>query len=225
MSETVHPSIHQKERTDARNQDNTLRNRCRRRRPRSDARAGIGIGIVATDGGACPDRAGGTYGAAEAIETMNGFGRTARTNGFETTATADSLGVRARGRTALTARPSVWSSRPATQRSRAQPCSPPGERSSGRPADFCRPSWLRGSSVLSAAVPASTSSARPSVRIETALGGEEIGAALASAWHEKGFTGKGVKVAIVDGGFMGLADRQAAGDLPAERRDPGLLRG
>ena len=55
----------------------------------------------------------------------------------------------------------------------------------------------------------------PYSRIETAVSGEEVGAALASAWHEKGFTGKGVKVAIIDGGFAGLADRQAAGELPA----------
>jgi subtilisin family serine protease len=55
----------------------------------------------------------------------------------------------------------------------------------------------------------------PYTRIETAVSGEEVGAALASAWHQKGFTGKGVKVAIVDGGFAGLADRQAAGELPA----------
>src|SRR5262249_9126297 len=55
----------------------------------------------------------------------------------------------------------------------------------------------------------------PYSRIETAVSGEEVGVALAGAWHDKGFTGKGVKVAIVDGGFRGLADRQAAGDLPA----------
>ena len=55
----------------------------------------------------------------------------------------------------------------------------------------------------------------PYSRIETAVSGEEVGAALASTWHEKGFTGKGVKVAIIDGGFAGLADRQAAGELPA----------
>ena len=47
------------------------------------------------------------------------------------------------------------------------------------------------------------------------VSGEEVGATLASAWHEKGFTGKGVKVAIIDGGFKGLAERQASGDLPA----------
>ena len=55
----------------------------------------------------------------------------------------------------------------------------------------------------------------PYTRIETAVSGEEVAAALASSWHQKGFTGKGVKVAIVDGGFAGLADRQAAGELPA----------
>ncbi|HEU5206601.1 MAG TPA: S8 family serine peptidase [Gaiellaceae bacterium] len=54
----------------------------------------------------------------------------------------------------------------------------------------------------------------PYSRIENAVSGEEVGVALASAWHEKGFTGKGVKVAIIDGGFAGLADRQSSGDLP-----------
>src|SRR5262245_38531043 len=55
----------------------------------------------------------------------------------------------------------------------------------------------------------------PYTRVESGLSGEEVGVALAAAWHAKGFTGKGVKVAIVDGGFKGLAERQAAGDLPA----------
>jgi subtilisin family serine protease len=55
----------------------------------------------------------------------------------------------------------------------------------------------------------------PFTRIEHAVNGEEVSATLASAWHAKGFTGKGVKVAIIDGGFRGLAERQAAGDLPA----------
>jgi subtilisin family serine protease len=55
----------------------------------------------------------------------------------------------------------------------------------------------------------------PYTRIEHAVNGEEVAATLASAWHAKGFTGKGVKVAVIDGGFRGLADRQAAGDLPA----------
>ena len=55
----------------------------------------------------------------------------------------------------------------------------------------------------------------PYAQIQTAVSGEEVGVALAAAWHEKGFTGKGVKVAVIDGGFKGLADRQASGDLPA----------
>ena len=48
-----------------------------------------------------------------------------------------------------------------------------------------------------------------------AVNGEEVTASLAPAWHAKNLTGKGVKVAVIDGGFVGLADRQAAGDLPA----------
>ena len=55
----------------------------------------------------------------------------------------------------------------------------------------------------------------PYAQIQTAVGGEQVGVTLAAAWHEKGFTGKGVKVAVIDGGFKGLADRQASGDLPA----------
>jgi subtilisin family serine protease len=55
----------------------------------------------------------------------------------------------------------------------------------------------------------------PYTRIENAVSGEEVSTALASAWHQQGFTGKGVKVAIIDGGFTGLTDRQAAGELPA----------
>jgi subtilisin family serine protease len=55
----------------------------------------------------------------------------------------------------------------------------------------------------------------PYMRIEHTVSGEEVAATLASAWHARGFTGKGVKVAIFDGGFRGLAERQAAGDLPA----------
>ena len=55
----------------------------------------------------------------------------------------------------------------------------------------------------------------PMRRLPDAVAGEEVAASLAPAWHAKGLTGKGVKVAIIDGGFMGLADGQAAGDLPA----------
>ena len=55
----------------------------------------------------------------------------------------------------------------------------------------------------------------PYAQIQTAVGGEQVGVTLAAAWHEKGFTGKGVKVAVIDGGFKGFPDRQASGDLPA----------
>jgi subtilisin family serine protease len=54
----------------------------------------------------------------------------------------------------------------------------------------------------------------PASLVEDAVPGEEVGASLASAWQAQGVTGKGVKVAVIDGGFGGLADRQASGDLP-----------
>jgi subtilisin family serine protease len=55
----------------------------------------------------------------------------------------------------------------------------------------------------------------PFMRVEHAVNGEEVAATLANAWHDDGFTGKGVKVAIIDAGFAGLAERQAEGELPA----------
>jgi subtilisin family serine protease len=54
----------------------------------------------------------------------------------------------------------------------------------------------------------------PARMVEDAVPGEEVGASLASAWQAQGITGKGVKIAVIDGGFGGLADRQASGDLP-----------
>ncbi len=56
----------------------------------------------------------------------------------------------------------------------------------------------------------------PFARFDHAVSGEEVAATLAAAWHEEGFTGKGVKVAIIDGGFEGLAERQAEGELPED---------
>jgi len=55
----------------------------------------------------------------------------------------------------------------------------------------------------------------PFLRVEQAVSGEEVAATVASAWHDEGFTGKGVKVAVIDGGFQGLPERQATGELPA----------
>jgi subtilisin family serine protease len=53
------------------------------------------------------------------------------------------------------------------------------------------------------------------IRSDHAVAGEAVDATLAAAWHTAGLTGKGVKVAIIDGGFAGLAQRQADGDIPA----------
>lgn len=44
--------------------------------------------------------------------------------------------------------------------------------------------------------------------------GEGVASTNAAAWQVVGLTGSGVKVAIIDGGFAGLADRQASGDIP-----------
>lgn len=54
----------------------------------------------------------------------------------------------------------------------------------------------------------------PARLFEQAVPGEEVAASAASVWQAQGITGKGVKVAIIDGGFGGLAARQASGDLP-----------
>ena len=45
--------------------------------------------------------------------------------------------------------------------------------------------------------------------------GEGVTATGAPAWHAADWTGSGVKVAIVDGGFAGYRRQQAAGNLPA----------
>ena len=151
-----------------------------------------------------------------AIEAMSGFGRTdtnerLRDDGNSRFARSPRLAAERRSR----------HDRPCGRRDRrpgARARSRARRRGKGR-ADCRRtPASPRGSAAELRALgrrPGVDVVRASSVRIETALSGEEIGAALASAWHDKGFTGKGVKVAIVDGGFMGLADRQAAGDLPA----------
>jgi subtilisin family serine protease len=61
-----------------------------------------------------------------------------------------------------------------------------------------------------------TKAGADSFRLDHAISGESVSATLAQAWHAKGFTGEGVKVAVIDGGFAGLAQRQADGDLPAD---------
>jgi hypothetical protein len=40
-------------------------------------------------------------------------------------------------------------------------------------------------------------------------------ATLASAWHTAGYTGQGIKLAVVDSDFLGLSARMASGEIPA----------
>jgi subtilisin family serine protease len=47
--------------------------------------------------------------------------------------------------------------------------------------------------------------------VELGVSGEGVDATNARAWHAVGLTGKGVKVAIIDAGFAGLAAKQSAG--------------
>ncbi len=55
----------------------------------------------------------------------------------------------------------------------------------------------------------------PSALVPLGTDSQGVAAAAASAWHAKGVTGSGAKVAVIDTGFEGLAARQAAGELPA----------
>jgi subtilisin family serine protease len=55
----------------------------------------------------------------------------------------------------------------------------------------------------------------PSYRQLDDVKGEEVGASNAAASIQKGWTGKGVKVAIIDGGFTGYEQRIADGELPS----------
>jgi glucose/arabinose dehydrogenase/subtilisin family serine protease len=50
--------------------------------------------------------------------------------------------------------------------------------------------------------------------VPLAVAGQGVGTTNASAWQTAGLSGSGVKVAVIDGGFAGLAARQTAGDLP-----------
>lgn len=51
---------------------------------------------------------------------------------------------------------------------------------------------------------------------EKAATGEGVGATSADSWHNYGFTGRGVKVAVVDSGYMHLSSLISAGELPAD---------
>ena len=99
------------------------------------------------------------------------------------------------------------------------------DRSSGRPAASCRPSWLQAE--LRAARPPSRrrpSSARPPYAQSRPRWAARRSAPLwQSAWHDKGFTGKGVKVADHRRGL--LRSRRAPGHrrFAGERGDAGSL--
>jgi subtilisin family serine protease len=56
---------------------------------------------------------------------------------------------------------------------------------------------------------------QPEIGTEESVAGEEVAASLASALHGRGITGKGVKIGIIDGGFLGLSGLQTSGDVPA----------
>ena len=57
--------------------------------------------------------------------------------------------------------------------------------------------------------------APPARPVPLAVAGEEVGSTGAAGWQTAGVTGAGVKVAIIDVGFAGLASAQATGDVPA----------
>ena len=85
---------------------------------------------------------------------------------------------------------------------------------------------LRVGTLVQATVPASaveplasTGAVRrvrpPAVFVPSGTPGEGVAATNGPVWQAHGLTGKGVKVAVFDFGFAGLAERQAAGEIPA----------
>lgn len=55
---------------------------------------------------------------------------------------------------------------------------------------------------------------RPIRPFETAITSEGVGLMNADFWHAIGYNGSGVKVAVIDGGFMKLTQAQSNGDIP-----------
>ncbi|HET9516690.1 MAG TPA: S8 family serine peptidase [Actinoplanes sp.] len=56
---------------------------------------------------------------------------------------------------------------------------------------------------------------RPEITVTEGTPGEGVKATRANRWHRNGLRGRGVKVAIIDNGFAGLAAAQRSGDLPS----------
>lgn len=76
--------------------------------------------------------------------------------------------------------------------------------------------WVPARRLDALAADPSIARARPPAAfVPMAVPGEGVAATNAPAWHAVGLNGTGVKVAVFDGGFAGLAERQAAGDIPA----------
>jgi hypothetical protein len=64
-------------------------------------------------------------------------------------------------------------------------------------------------------LPTVTRVSTPLVAVPDAVIDEGVAATNASAWQSAGWTGAGVKVGVIDGGFVGYTERQASGDLPS----------
>jgi Subtilase family len=79
-----------------------------------------------------------------------------------------------------------------------------------------RASVPASSLVALASAPGVTRVRQPVRPVPQAVTSEGVAQSGADAWHAAGKTGAGVKVGIIDIGFGGLSDAQAAGDLPAD---------
>ena len=71
-----------------------------------------------------------------------------------------------------------------------------------------------GALALLARQPGVSFVAPPARPVTEAVGGQEVGTTRANAWQAAGVTGAGVKVAVLDAGFSGMAGAQASGELP-----------
>jgi subtilisin family serine protease len=150
------------------------------------------------------------------VETATGSWQASRHGGISITPQADALGIqvtRSAATSAKALRVVIESRNPVLARAAVRAAGGRVERSAG---GLVQALVSPTASAQLGKSPGVDLVRRPYAHIENALGGEEVRVALASAWHQKGFTGKGVKVAVVDGGFGGLAERQASGDLPAD---------
>ena len=85
------------------------------------------------------------------------------------------------------------------------------EASSGRLLEVRMPASGLGALGVSEAVRFAREPLRPEL---DSIRGQGVAVTAAAGWHAAGYTGRGVKVAVIDGGFGGLTKRQAEGELP-----------